>query len=137
MKRARRSWRRERRRIQTVGPGRLDGHDLDKVAPGLAFGWGHELPTLGVLQELLAIFGTHARELLEGAQALPALRGSQISKVAQRFFDLPPLRLGERLEELLLFLRIEVEEFIKAFFHLAALRFGQVPPPGNSVLKFL
>jgi hypothetical protein len=107
----------------------------NQVAPRLALVRRHELPALGVLEELLALLEAEARELLEGLEAEGALLGPEGAIGAEGFLNLPPFGVRQDVERLLLFGGGEVEELVEAGGDLPALGFGQGLPLTNSCLE--
>jgi hypothetical protein len=108
-----------------------------EVPPGLAVARRHALPALGVLQKLPPFLRRKTGELLEGSNALNALRRAEASEGLQRFLDFNPFRFRNGLERLSLFGAGEIKVLIEMPQDFLPPLAAQILPVAQSRLKAL
>src|SRR5512137_3009495 len=107
----------------------------DQLAPGLTLGGRHHLPAFGVLEELLTLLQAQTGKLDEGADALNPLSRRQTAECLQRLLNLPPLRVRERPQRLVLFPRRELEKLVEPLQRVLPLVLGHPLPLLEALLQ--
>src|SRR5689334_11682407 len=99
-----------------------------KISPGVAFGLGHLLPALGILQELLAFPRGHIVEPLESGHVFVLLWLWPFFNRIENLLRFLAFGFGQRLERFVFLIVGQLKVMLKGRKYLLALRSWQCLP---------